>query len=42
MENDVKILREGNHYVAYVNGKIYCSADTHREAVQELIRDGIL
>lgn len=39
---DVNIQREGNHYVAYVNGEFYCSADTHLEAVQELIGDGIL
>lgn len=42
MENDVKILREGNHYAAYVNGEFYCSADTYFEAVQELVMDGIL
>lgn len=40
--DDVKIRHEGDHYVAYVNGQFYCSADTHLEAVQELMDDGIL
>lgn len=39
---DVKINLEKGHYVVYVNGKFYCSADTHLEAVQELTKDGIL
>ena len=39
---DVKIRHEGDHYVSYINGQFYCSADTHLEAVQELMDDGIL
>ena len=39
---DVKINLEKGHYVVYVNGEFYCSADTHLEAVQELAKDGIL
>lgn len=38
----VQIKQEGNHYVAYVNGEFYCSADTYYEAVKELTEDGIL
>ena len=39
---NVDIRHEADHYVVYVNGKFYCSADTHLEAVQELAKDGIL
>lgn len=39
---DVNIRQEGSHYVAYVDGKFYCSADTYLEVVQELVKDGIL
>lgn len=40
MEYD--IVSERGHYVVYVNGKFFCSADTHHEAVQELMAEGIL
>ena len=39
---DVNIRQEGSHYAVYVDGKFYCSADTYLEAVQELVKDGIL
>ena len=39
---DVNICQEGSHYAVYVDGKFYCSADTYLEAVQELVKDGVL
>ncbi len=39
--DDVQIIHDGDHYVAYVDGELYCTADTYREAVQELGKDGI-
>lgn len=39
---NIDIVREGNHYVAYVNGEFFCSADTHHEAVMELREEGIV
>lgn len=38
----VDILCENGRYVAYVNGKVYCTADTYGEAVRELTNDGII
>ena len=32
----VRIVRDRDHYVVYINGKFYCTADTYREAVQEV------
>lgn len=32
----VRIVHERNHYVVYVNGKFFCSADTYTEAVKEV------
>lgn len=40
--NSVDILSENGHYVAYVNGAVYCTADTYGEAVRELTNDGII
>ena len=40
--NSVDILSENGHYVAYVNGVVYCTADTYGEAVKELTSDGII
>lgn len=42
MAPTVNIQCENGHYVAYVNGEEYCSADTYHEAVQELTEDGII
>ena len=39
---NVDIRHEAGHYIAYVNGEFYCSADTYFEAVQELVTDGVL
>ena len=40
--NSVDILSENGYYVAYVNGAVYCIADTYGEAVRELTNDGII
>lgn len=39
---DVEIKRERDHYIVYVDGEFFCTADTHLEAVQELEKAGIL
>lgn len=31
-----KIKRKYDHYEVYINGKFYCSADTHEEAAREV------
>lgn len=31
-----KIKREREHFVVYINGKFYCSADNEKEAAKEL------
>lgn len=33
---EIKIVHEHGHYVAYVNGKFYCTADTYAEAAKEV------
>ena len=38
----VDILCENGYYVAYVNGKVDCTADTYGEAVRELTDNGII
>lgn len=40
MEREIKIALEHGHYVAYVDGVFFCTADTYIEAVQELKREG--
>lgn len=41
--NDIiEIKYEYDHYVAYVNGKPYCSGDTHQEIIQGLLCDKII
>lgn len=42
MSKIIDIKSEYGHYVVYINGKFYCSADTHLEAVEELRADGII
>ena len=32
----VRIVRDRDHYVVYINGKFYCTADTYQEAKKEL------
>lgn len=33
---EVEIKRQYDHYVVYVNGKFFCTADTYTEAVREI------
>ena len=40
--NGVEIKRERDHFVVYVDGEFFCTADTHLEAVQELEKAGIV
>lgn len=40
--NHIKIISKCGHYVAYVNGEFFCTADTYNEAVKELEREGII
>lgn len=42
MSKTIDIKQEYGHYVVYVNGKFYCSADTYLEAVNELQADGLM
>lgn len=37
---EVKIVHEQNHYVAYVDGKFFCTADTYTEAAKEISQEG--
>ena len=37
MQTEIKC--EHGHYVVYVNGKFYCSADTYSEAKREIEED---
>ena len=39
---DIDILHEHGHYVVYIHGKFFCSADTYSEAVKELQDEGVL
>ena len=32
----VRIVRDRDHYVVYINGKFYCTADTNQEAKKEM------
>ena len=36
MKKEVSIKRKGEHYVVYVNGEFFCTADTYKEAVKEV------
>lgn len=38
---EVVIRSEHGHYVAYLNGKWFCSGDTYLECLQELAANGI-
>lgn len=40
--DSVDILSENGRYVAYVNGAVYCTADTYGEAVKELTDDVVI
>lgn len=41
-KNGIQITHEGDHYVVYVDGVFFCTADTHEEAVRELEREGVI
>lgn len=41
METQILIKSEHGHYVAYVNGKRFCSGDTYGECVDTLADNGI-
>lgn len=33
---DIDIKRDHEHYVVYINGEFYCTADTFDEAIREI------
>lgn len=37
MEYEIKRNRE--HFEVYINGELYCTADSHKEAREEIERD---
>lgn len=37
----IDIRQERDHYAAYIDGGLYCTGDTRREVVEELIKDGL-
>lgn len=38
----IDIVYKVDHYVVYVDGKFFCTADTHEEACKELMREGFV
>jgi hypothetical protein len=42
MEVEFDIRRERDHYVVFVNGKFFCSADSIMEAMNELESEGYI
>lgn len=42
MAPDFDIVHERDHYVVYVKGEFFCSADTYTEGLCELKKAGIL
>lgn len=38
---NIDIVQDHGHYVAYVNGEVYCTGDTYLEVIQELAKDKI-
>lgn len=40
MERTIDISRDIDHYVVFVDGEFFCTADTHQEAVRELQAEG--
>lgn len=40
MECAIDISLDMDHYVVFVDGEFFCTADTHREAVHELQAEG--
>lgn len=39
---NIEIVTEHGHYIAYVNGELYCTGDTYLEVIQELAKDKIV
>lgn len=39
MEYEIK--RERGHFEVYINGKLFCTADTHKEAMDEIRELGL-
>lgn len=37
MGDGYKIMKVHGHYVLYINGEIYCTADTYHEAYEEYL-----
>jgi hypothetical protein len=40
MEIEFDIRRERDHYLVFVNGEFFCSADSVMEAMDELQKEG--
>ena len=40
VNNNIDIRKQMDHYVVYVNGEFFCTADTIVEACKELEREG--
>ena len=38
----IDIVQERGHYVAYIDGEIYCTGDSYIEVIKELTEDGYL
>ena len=36
---EIDYVRDRDHWVAYVNGRFFCSADTLTEAINEVINN---
>ena len=36
MPKEFEIKRDYDHYVVYINGNFYCTADSYDEAVEEV------
>lgn len=39
---EIRIIPTRGYYSAFVNGSLYCTADTYFEAVRELENDGLI
>lgn len=39
---EIDIVSTKGYYSVFVNGSLYCTADTYLEAVRELENDGII
>ena len=37
MQKEIDIKRDREHYVVYIDGEFYCTADTYAEALKEVI-----